>query len=157
MKTATASRVTTIPVALSGFGNDLTTLAINAEPPPRLAHFGPDAAGAQSGPRLIAPLALMAALLAGGSPATGQPALPAGADTAFETAARAAFAASGAPGLSIAVAAREGPPRVWVLGVRRLGRQAPVEAGDPFHLASITKPLTATLIATLVESGAMTW
>lgn len=106
---------------------------------------------------MIAPLALMAALLTGGGLAAAQPARGAGADTAFETTARTAFAASGAPGLSIAVAAREGAPRVWVLGVRRLGRPAPVEAGDPFHLASITKPLSATLIAGLVESGAMTW
>jgi CubicO group peptidase (beta-lactamase class C family) len=68
-----------------------------------------------------------------------------------------AFAASGVPGLTVAIAARSGIERTMVLGVRRLGRPAPIEEADPFHLASMTKPMTATMIATLVDADILRW
>ncbi len=75
----------------------------------------------------------------------------------FGRAAHAAFAAAGVPGLSVAIVSREGSSYRLVLGRRRIDRPAAIALDDPFHLASITKPLTATLVATLVDSGALRW
>jgi CubicO group peptidase (beta-lactamase class C family) len=43
------------------------------------------------------------------------------------------------------------------VGVRKLGDETPVTAGDKFHLGSCTKAMTATLAATLVEEGRINW
>lgn len=42
-------------------------------------------------------------------------------------------------------------------GERKLGSGVPLEIGDRWHLGSITKSITATMIARLVESGQMQW
>jgi CubicO group peptidase (beta-lactamase class C family) len=44
-----------------------------------------------------------------------------------------------------------------VTGVRRSNSPTPVEARDRFQLGSNTKAITATLLATLVEEGKLTW
>ena len=43
------------------------------------------------------------------------------------------------------------------VGVRRLGALEQVRSDDRFHLGSLTKAITATMIATLVEEGALSW
>lgn len=50
--------------------------------------------------------------------------------------------------------------RLWALGatgVRQLGNDAKVTTADPFHIGSITKPMTATVIAAMVERGLLSW
>jgi CubicO group peptidase (beta-lactamase class C family) len=42
-------------------------------------------------------------------------------------------------------------------GERKKGSGVPIELGDRWHLGSITKSITATMIARLVESGQMKW
>ena len=42
-------------------------------------------------------------------------------------------------------------------GERKIGSEVPVEIGDRWHLGSITKSITATMIARLVESGKLQW
>jgi CubicO group peptidase (beta-lactamase class C family) len=42
-------------------------------------------------------------------------------------------------------------------GERKIGSGVPIELGDRWHLGSITKSITATMIARLVESGQMKW
>ncbi len=42
-------------------------------------------------------------------------------------------------------------------GERKKGSGVPIELGDRWHLGSITKSITATMIARLVESGRMKW
>ncbi|TWT78025.1 D-alanyl-D-alanine carboxypeptidase precursor [Posidoniimonas polymericola] len=42
-------------------------------------------------------------------------------------------------------------------GERKLGSGVPVEVGDRWHLGSITKSITATMIARLVERGDLDW
>src|SRR5262249_36240094 len=42
-------------------------------------------------------------------------------------------------------------------GERKIHSGVPVEIGDRWHLGSITKSVTATMIARLVESGKMKW
>lgn len=44
-----------------------------------------------------------------------------------------------------------------VAGVREAGTQDRIRAGDPWHLGSIGKTLTATLVARLVERGDLSW
>jgi CubicO group peptidase (beta-lactamase class C family) len=42
-------------------------------------------------------------------------------------------------------------------GERKIGSGVPVELGDRWHIGSVTKSVTATMIARLVESGKMQW
>jgi len=42
-------------------------------------------------------------------------------------------------------------------GERKIGSGVSIEPGDRWHLGSITKSITATMIARLIESGRMTW
>jgi CubicO group peptidase (beta-lactamase class C family) len=44
-----------------------------------------------------------------------------------------------------------------IAGVRRSSSTAPVEERDRFQLGSNTKAITATVLATLVEEGKLTW
>lgn len=65
--------------------------------------------------------------------------------------------AGGLPGVAAAVLTSATGPEVAVAGVRRLGAPAAVAAGDHFHAASLTKAMTATMLATLVEEGRLAW
>ncbi|HZM79871.1 MAG TPA: serine hydrolase domain-containing protein [Candidatus Limnocylindrales bacterium] len=50
--------------------------------------------------------------------------------------------------------------RLWAIGatgVRRLDEDAQVTATEPFHIGSVTKPMTATVIAALVDEGQLSW
>jgi D-alanyl-D-alanine carboxypeptidase len=42
-------------------------------------------------------------------------------------------------------------------GVKILGKDDPVLPSSRFHIGSVTKPMTATVIATVVESGKLSW
>jgi CubicO group peptidase (beta-lactamase class C family) len=46
---------------------------------------------------------------------------------------------------------------VGAVGVRKLGDATPVTTSDKFHLGSCTKSFTATLAASLVEEGKLSW
>jgi Beta-lactamase len=50
-----------------------------------------------------------------------------------------------------------GDVREAVVGFRSLETQEPLRLGDPFHLGSVTKAMTATLAAILVERGMLRW
>ena len=56
------------------------------------------------------------------------------------------------PGLTLA-AIREGKLETAVAGVRELGKPQKVEAGDPFSVGSIGKPICSTVIGRLYEQG----
>lgn len=43
------------------------------------------------------------------------------------------------------------------VGVRRIDRGEPVELNDRFHIGSVSKPISATVIATLVEEHLLGW
>ncbi|MCA8949705.1 MAG: beta-lactamase family protein [Planctomycetes bacterium] len=58
----------------------------------------------------------------------------------------------GAPGLAIAVV-RSGVTTRAVCGMRRADGAAAIEPGDRFHIGSLTKSFTATLVGRLVELG----
>ncbi|HKV08654.1 MAG TPA: serine hydrolase domain-containing protein [Thermoanaerobaculia bacterium] len=69
----------------------------------------------------------------------------------------AAMAGKQVPGMAAAVAHAEGPVLAGAVGVRILGKPEAITPGDRFHIGSVTKPMTATVIATLVEEGKLRW
>ena len=64
---------------------------------------------------------------------------------------------AGAPALVAAAAKRGHAAKIWIAGERLAGSGIPVSAQDIWHLGSITKSMTATLVARLVELDAVRW
>lgn len=69
----------------------------------------------------------------------------------------ATLAQSGAPGIAAALINRDGVVFEAARGVRRLGDADAVTVGDPWHIGSDTKAMTAVLYARLVEAGRARW
>src|SRR4051812_16709816 len=61
------------------------------------------------------------------------------------------------PGMTAAIVRPGKPTRVGAVGVRKVGSPQGFGAGDLVHLGSCTKAMTSTMIATLVEEGALSW
>jgi CubicO group peptidase (beta-lactamase class C family) len=61
------------------------------------------------------------------------------------------------PALAGAIVTSKGLSAVGAVGVRKYGTDTPVTVNDQFHLGSDTKAMTATLLATLVEEGKLSW
>jgi CubicO group peptidase (beta-lactamase class C family) len=68
-----------------------------------------------------------------------------------------ALEATGVPGMAIAVAFRDGPPIAHSYGFRDLVKKDAVDENTVFQLASVSKPVTSTIIAALVGDGALDW
>lgn len=68
-------------------------------------------------------------------------------------------AESGVPALAASVLASGVDPfqRRWAVGQRSQNEPTPVQLDDRWHLGSITKSMTATLVARLVEAGHFEW
>lgn len=71
--------------------------------------------------------------------------------------AAAARQSADAPALGLAVVRPGRPPQVAVDGVRCVGEDGAVRAADTWHWGSISKSMTATLVARLVERGVIDW
>jgi CubicO group peptidase (beta-lactamase class C family) len=63
----------------------------------------------------------------------------------------------GAPGMAVAVAHGDAVVAQAAAGVRARGAEATVTVDDRFHVGSVTKPMTASLIGILVERGTLDW
>jgi CubicO group peptidase (beta-lactamase class C family) len=63
----------------------------------------------------------------------------------------------GLPGMTVAVVRDGELIALGAVGVRKLGDPTPVEAGDLWHLGSCTKAMTATVLATFVDEGVLSW
>ena len=61
------------------------------------------------------------------------------------------------PGLAIAAADEDGLIAWGVAGVRAADGDDPIRRDDRFHVGSLTKAMTATLAARLVERGLLRW
>jgi D-alanyl-D-alanine carboxypeptidase len=61
------------------------------------------------------------------------------------------------PALELCVIDAKGIIDVAVSGVRKAGGTAAVTPKDLFHLGSMTKAMTATMLATLVQEGKLSW
>jgi len=66
-------------------------------------------------------------------------------------------AGCGAPAFAAAAANRDGRAVAFVDGVRAIGRPEQATTSDKWHLGSITKSMTATLVARAVEAGHVSW
>ena len=64
---------------------------------------------------------------------------------------------SGSPALAAACERQDSPPRIWVDGERAIGSGIAVEATDRWHLGSITKSMTASLVGRLIDAGEVRW
>jgi CubicO group peptidase (beta-lactamase class C family) len=64
---------------------------------------------------------------------------------------------TGVPGLGVAIVHADKVVYVKGFGVREIGTPGPIDADTVFQLASVSKPLTATVIAGLVGDGTVTW
>lgn len=87
------------------------------------------------------------------SESTG-PTLP---GTALDSVLRLARAQTGVPAMAAIVFHGDRIEAMGAQGLRRLGQSAPVTSQDRFHLGSNVKAMTATMIATLVDAGALAW
>jgi CubicO group peptidase (beta-lactamase class C family) len=63
----------------------------------------------------------------------------------------------GVPGLAIAVVYRDEVVYLKGFGVREAGKSDPVTPDTVFQLASMSKPISATIVAGLVSKGAVSW
>ena len=81
-------------------------------------------------------------------------ALPAIADPAIDIEAlKKARLDSGAPAMAAMVASANGTPVVRVDGVREMDQPDAVTAGDRWHVGSVTKSMTSTLVGRLIDQG----
>lgn len=64
---------------------------------------------------------------------------------------------AGSPALTAGVLKRGGQARVWTVGERAVGSGIAATDTDRWHIGSITKSFTATLVARLVDAGAVRW
>lgn len=61
------------------------------------------------------------------------------------------------PSVELCVIRADRTVEVAVAGVRKAGQDGAVQKSDLFHLGSMTKALTATMIGTLVDDGLLRW
>lgn len=70
---------------------------------------------------------------------------------------RAQIASGGVPGLAIAVVHDDDVVYLEGFGRREMGRSETVDPDTVFQLASMSKPISATVVATLVSAGLIEW
>lgn len=89
----------------------------------------------------------------------GKPAAPLDAKTraAMKAFWKDSMAAFGVPGMAYAFIDRNGVVEEGGIGVRTLGKPAPIDAHTRFMIASNTKGMTTLLLARLVDAGKLSW
>ncbi len=75
----------------------------------------------------------------------------------FEPLARESLDTTGVPGMAIAIVFDDTLVYAKGFGVKKLGAEPPVDADTVFQLASLSKPLAATVVAGLVGQGEVAW
>lgn len=75
----------------------------------------------------------------------------------LEKLARDAIADGQVPGLSIVVVYKDEVVYLGGFGVREAGKPEPVDADTVFQLASLSKPISSTVVAALVGDGVVAW
>ncbi|MBK5197675.1 MAG: serine hydrolase [Methyloceanibacter sp.] len=71
--------------------------------------------------------------------------------------AQAAVANGGVPGLAIAIVYQDEVVYLGGFGVREMGKPGAVDADTVFQLASFSKPISSTVVASVVSDGLVTW
>lgn len=90
-------------------------------------------------------------------PVAASPAAVAAALPVLERLAHATVAQGGVPGLSIAVVYQDQVVYLKGFGGRAAGKDAPVDADTVFQLASMSKPMAATVVSAMIGEGAASW
>ena len=108
---------------------------------------------------LIAPLLVLCAACAsnGQAAATNATGGLASSPVNLDSLIRAAVGQGQTPGISAIVMSGDAIVGSGVSGVRTFGRADPIRAGDMFHIGSVLKPMTMTMLATLVDQGTLSW
>jgi CubicO group peptidase (beta-lactamase class C family) len=106
---------------------------------------------------LTAPVTLQAAPVAVPSAMVRRGEVPAEVVVQIEALTRQLMQRTGVPGVAIAVVHHDKPVLIRGFGVRQLGRSEPVNALTLFPLASLSKPITSTVLAGLVGDGRASW
>jgi CubicO group peptidase (beta-lactamase class C family) len=70
---------------------------------------------------------------------------------------REAVATYDVPGMGAVVASSNGVLDLQLVGIKKMDGKIPLESNDPFHIGSVTKTFTATIIAKLVEANMLEW
>jgi CubicO group peptidase (beta-lactamase class C family) len=111
------------------------------------------------GRRLSAALLVLGTLAARAAPAAEEvtPRKVEAALPELERLARRMLKTTGVPGLSVAVVHRDRVVYLKGFGVREAGKDEPVDADTVFQLASVSKPITSTVLAILVGLGLIDW
>jgi CubicO group peptidase (beta-lactamase class C family) len=97
------------------------------------------------------------ALLLSLSPAPPLRAAPDEVGSRIEALAQQLMQRTGVPGVALVVVRRDQPLLVRGFGVRQIGRPEPVDAHTLFPLASLSKPITSTVLAGVVGDGRAGW
>jgi CubicO group peptidase (beta-lactamase class C family) len=64
---------------------------------------------------------------------------------------------SGVPGMSVAVVYDDALAFSGGFGVREIGKDAPIDGDTVFQLASVSKPVAATVVSSVVGDGTISW
>lgn len=109
--------------------------------------------------RLIASCLILAVVLAGRVEAGGEVTAEAVRDALprLESLVEQTLEQTGVPGVAIAVVHRDEVVYLKGFGVRQAGTETPVDENTVFQLASVSKPMASTVIATLVGRGTVDW
>src|SRR5262245_45109758 len=75
----------------------------------------------------------------------------------LDTLAAAVMRKSGIPGMAVAVVRDGRAVYVKGFGVRKVGAPEPVDADTVFQIASLSKPVTGTIVARQVQAGIVAW
>ena len=97
------------------------------------------------------------ALLLSLSPAAPLRAAPGELESRIEALAQQLMQRTGVPGVAIAVVQRDQPVLVKGFGVRQIGTPEPVDGHTLFPLASLSKPISSTVLAVVVGEGQAGW
>ncbi|MDG1983026.1 MAG: serine hydrolase [Planctomycetota bacterium] len=102
-------------------------------------------------------LAAFACAISTDGPQQALPAGPEQRDPGIEAALAEVFEGAPVPGAVGGIAWAEGGTQVGAWGLRKAGSDAPMTPGDPVHVGSDTKAMTAVLAARQVDAGFLRW
>ncbi|MEP6630245.1 MAG: serine hydrolase domain-containing protein [Lapillicoccus sp.] len=100
---------------------------------------------------------LVAAAVPYGASSAAADGAPAGDWAAFDQSVRSAFDRLQLVGAAVAVVSRAAVLHTTTLGSRQLSPRRPVTPDTAFVVASVSKPLTATMVAGYVDEGRLSW
>lgn len=105
----------------------------------------------------VATAVLAPLVIAGETPQPVTPERLQAAIAKIEQLAKKTIADEGAPGIAIAVVHEDQVVFIKGFGVREAGKPEPIDADTVFQMASVSKPISSTVMALLVGEGKINW